>query len=305
VNSALGQNSIVRGLSVPPPVCTMPPKEAKAKVQEENKKAKVQDENHKYGEAELRARFLELDIREIHVEEKVNALETMKLLLKAGSLNEQRLHETIQSMLEQNETELMIVKEEAIARESHISDKLIQAEIEIQRLRSEVRIFKAGVERQERVEQSTINLLDRVSMREDTIRLENDRIHEEKQRAMKHMTLEYTKQLQELKKEKQLYESLSAGQPQQPRRTGAGVTTGHGSPGNGSRGTDGGADAEDIMDRLLKTKSQLEAALLRAKVAEDTVLEQAKLTRKMRLDMTQQVPPAASEAGREQYLTYY
>jgi hypothetical protein len=59
------------------------------------------------------------------------------------------------------------------------------------------------------------------------------------------------------------------------------------------------------MDRLLKTKSQLEAALLRAKVAEDTVLEQAKLTRKMRLDMTQQVPPAASEAGREQYLTYY
>jgi hypothetical protein len=283
----------------------MPPKEAKAKVQEENKKAKVQDENHTYGEAELRARFLELDIREIHVEEKVNALETMKLLLKAGSLNEQRLHETIKSLLEQNETELMIVKEEAIARESHISDKLIQAEIEIQRLRSEVRIFKAGVERQERVEQSTINLLDRVSMREDTIRLENDRIHEEKQRAMKHMTLEYTKQLQELKKEKELYESLSAGLQQQPRRTGAGVTKGHGSPGKGSRGTDGDADAEDIMDRLLKTKSQLEAALLRAKVAEDTVLEQAKLTRKMRLDMTQQVPPAASEAGREQYLTYY
>jgi len=283
----------------------MPPKEAKAKVQEENKKAKVQDENHKYGEAELRARFLELDIREIHVEEKVNALETMKLLLKAGSLNEQRLHETIKSLLEQNETELMIVKEEAIARESHISDKLIQAEIEIQRLRSEVRIFKAGVERQERVEQSTINLLDRVSMREDTIRLENDRIHEEKQRAMKHMTLEYTKQLQELKKEKELYESLSAGLPHQPRRTGAGVTKGNGSPSKRGRGTDGGADAEDIMDRLLKTKSQLEAALLRAKVAEDTVLEQAKLTRKMRLDMTQQVPPAASEAGREQYLTYY
>jgi hypothetical protein len=288
----------------------MPPKEAKAKVQEENKKAKVQEENHKYGEAELRARFLELDIREIHVEEKVNALETMKLLLKAGSLNEQRLHETIKSMLDQNETELMIVKEEAIARESYISDKLIQAEIEIQRLRSEVRIFKAGAERQERVEQSTINLLDRVSMREDTIRLENDRIHEEKQRAMKHMTLEYTQQLQELKKEKELYESLSAGLPHQPRRTGAGVTKGNGSPSKRGRGTDGGADAEDIMDRLLKTKSQLEAALLRAKVAEDTVLEQAKLTRKMRLDMTQQVPPAASEAGRPillliQYLIYY
>jgi len=290
----------------------MPPKEAKAKVQEENKKAKVQEENHKYGEAELRARFLELDIREIHVEEKVNALETMKLLLKAGSLNEQRLHETIQSMLEQNETELMIVKEEAIARESHISDKLIQAEIEIQRLRSEVRIFKAGVERQERVEQSTINLLDRVSMREDTMRLEHDRIHEDKQRAMKHMTLEYTKQLQELKKEKELYESLSAGLPHQPRRTGAGVTKGNGSPSKRGRGTDGGADAEDIMDRLLKTKSQLDAALLRAKVAEDTVLEQAKLTRKMRLDMTQQVPPAASDAGRAvpnllliQYLIYY
>ena len=35
--------------------------------------------------AALHARALELDVREQHVEEKVNALETMKLLLTTGS----------------------------------------------------------------------------------------------------------------------------------------------------------------------------------------------------------------------------
>ena len=41
--------------------------------------------------AALHARALELDVREQHVEEKVNALETMKLLLTTGSAHEQRL----------------------------------------------------------------------------------------------------------------------------------------------------------------------------------------------------------------------
>jgi hypothetical protein len=39
----------------------------------------------------MHARILELDVREAHVEEKVNALETMKLLLTTGSAHEQRL----------------------------------------------------------------------------------------------------------------------------------------------------------------------------------------------------------------------
>ena len=89
-------------------------------------------------EAALRARFLELDVREAHVEEKVNALETMKLLLTTGSANEQRLHDALQQLAEQNRMEVMLVKEEADARETDISDKLIRAEIEIQRLKSEV-----------------------------------------------------------------------------------------------------------------------------------------------------------------------
>ena len=41
--------------------------------------------------AMMHARILELDVREAHVEEKVNALETMKLLLTTGSAHEQRL----------------------------------------------------------------------------------------------------------------------------------------------------------------------------------------------------------------------
>ena len=89
-------------------------------------------------EIELHARFLELDVREAHVEEKVNALETMKMLLTSGSANEQRLREAMRQLEEHNHMELMLVQEESRTRESSINDKLIRAEIEIQRLGSEV-----------------------------------------------------------------------------------------------------------------------------------------------------------------------
>lgn len=96
------------------------------------------DDDAKQKEADLHERFLELDVREAHVEEKVNALETMKMLLTSGSANEQRLREAMLQLVDHNHMELMLVKEESNARESDLNDKLIRAEIEIQRLGSEV-----------------------------------------------------------------------------------------------------------------------------------------------------------------------
>ena len=55
------------------------------------RKAAGSDGAHSAEIAALHARALELDVREQHVEEKVNALETMKLLLTTGSAHEQRL----------------------------------------------------------------------------------------------------------------------------------------------------------------------------------------------------------------------
>jgi hypothetical protein len=94
------------------------------------------------GAEAMRARFLELDVREAHVEEKVNALETMKLLLTTGSLNERRLRAALEQLAEQNRMDSILVKEECDARETEINDKLIRAELEIERLRSQVRCSK-------------------------------------------------------------------------------------------------------------------------------------------------------------------
>jgi hypothetical protein len=101
-------------------------------------KAQGPEASDEGAEARLRERALELDVREQHVDEKVNALETMKLLLVAGSTKEQRLLEALEGIGEQHRLELMIVKEEADARDSLLSDKLIRAEMEIQRLSAEV-----------------------------------------------------------------------------------------------------------------------------------------------------------------------
>jgi hypothetical protein len=57
----------------------------------------------------MHARFLELDVCEAHVEEKVNALETMKLLLTTGSAHEQRLRAGLEQPAEQNRTPLRTV----------------------------------------------------------------------------------------------------------------------------------------------------------------------------------------------------
>ncbi len=94
------------------------------------------------GAAMMHARFLELDVREAHVEEKVNALETMKLLLTTGSAHEQRLRAALEQLAEQNRMDLILVKEECDARETETNDKLIRAELEIERLRSQVRCSK-------------------------------------------------------------------------------------------------------------------------------------------------------------------
>ena len=104
-------------------------------VKAQGNKALAEDEGEV---AHLQKRALELDVREQHVDEKVNALETMKLLLIAGSTKERALLEALEGIGEQHRLELMVVKEEADARDSLLSDKLIRAEMEIQRLSAEV-----------------------------------------------------------------------------------------------------------------------------------------------------------------------
>ena len=98
--------------------------------------------------SDQRRRALELDVREQHVEEKVNALETMKVLLSAGANNEQRLRDALDELGEQHQLEMMIMKEEADARDSLLSDQLVRAEMEIQRLSAEVRVAFPAQERQ-------------------------------------------------------------------------------------------------------------------------------------------------------------
>ena len=49
-------------------------------------------------------------------------------------------------LAEQNQMEIMLFKEECDAREAATSDKLIRAELEIERLRSQVRCCCLGVQ---------------------------------------------------------------------------------------------------------------------------------------------------------------
>jgi hypothetical protein len=219
-------------------------------------------------------RFLELDVREAHVEEKVNALETMKVLLTAGSDQEQRLRGSIEHLKQQHALELMLAKEAADTVEADLSDKLVRAEIEIARLAREVRVLQAGADRQENLQRSALEAIDRVALRESTLRLEHGRMHEDKQRAMKLYQAEYGRHVNALEKERAVLDALIAEQQQGSclrTRQRDSVAT----PSN----KQDSADEAAMMARVLNYKAEAEEARLGAKLSEETVAEQAKVMR--------------------------
>jgi hypothetical protein len=51
-------------------------------------------------------------------------------------------------------------------------------------------MFQANTSRQDKLQESVLSLLDRMSTREDAMRKEHDLMHEDKQKSIKHMTQE-------------------------------------------------------------------------------------------------------------------
>ena len=221
----------------------------------------------------ITCRFLELDVREAHVEEKVNALETMKVLLTAGSDQEQRLRGSIEHLKQQHALELMLAKEAADTVEADLSDKLVRAEIEIARLVRDVRVLQAGADRQENLQRSALEAIDRVAQREDTLRLEHGRMLEDKQRAMKLYQAEYGRHVNAIEKERAVLDALIAEQQGSCLRTRQRDSAA--TPSNKQVS----ADEAAMMARVLNYKAEAEEARLGAKLSEETVAEQAKVMR--------------------------
>ena len=97
----------------------------------------------------------------------------MKVLLKTGSENEQRLRAAVQQQEDDSRMQLQLQKSEADAREAAVSDKLVKTEIQVQRLSSELRLLRSGAKQQESLQQSMLDLLDRVALREETLRYDS------------------------------------------------------------------------------------------------------------------------------------
>ncbi|EKX42285.1 hypothetical protein GUITHDRAFT_111561 [Guillardia theta CCMP2712] len=120
-------------------------------------------------------------------------MESLVLLLQAKSVSEQKLHEDLKRMEEKHQLEVDLLKSEAEQREFELHDRIAQSEIQISRLKSELKLKRVECENQEKLESSSSNLAQRMAFKEELLKNELDRAHDDKQRHIKFLQEQWRK----------------------------------------------------------------------------------------------------------------
>eukprot|EP00960_Hanusia_phi_P076952 768632-Hanusia_phi.AAC.3 len=217
-------------------------------------------------------------------------IESLVLLLQAKSLSEQKLHEELRRREEEHKLEIDLLKSEAEQREFELHDQIAQSEIQISRLRSELKLKKVECENQEKLENSSSSLAQRMAFKEELLKNELDRAHDDKQRHIKFLQEQVARKMEE----------LELAQATMHRDEAKEFSLEHMRRGKSSKDVSLGGDgakkfsASWLMEQLIQAKDELKEAKTNIKLLEETLNSQAGRTNELRMKLEQMTTEKAS-----------